>query len=178
MNHRNLVRFNERERRKENSKNQREKRVEKMKKELYPRYVNFKGTILIKRESAEGDFVDYYCYNGYWSLDVYLEKNNWGERYLVSKRSEHFTTSVRVVKSTEEEWVNCVGVYRPKGIKLVDGEIVDGKYVSFDKQLVDNVVNKWDYNPCAEISLGESQPCVLFAPTEENNDRLMYILIG
>ena len=129
----------------------------------YPRFVHFKGTVLIKRGS------EYWCYNGEWGISSYLDMGPFGP-ILKSRRDHMFKDNVVLIAATEQEWVECVGRYRPSSIKLVDG------HVSFGKYIPNKEVNEWG-NPCVEISLGESEPCVLFADIEVKN-KYRYLLIA
>lgn len=155
-----------------------DKKINNMNEKLdseFHKFVNFNGTILIRRDNSNGRFYDYYCYNGEWGIQAYLDKDNWGgSPYPVSRRNEHFKKNVKLIKATEEQWVKCVGEYRPKNIKLEGGYVMpDGVYLPDDKTI------EWGLslsNPCSEISLGESQPCILPYP-EENKNELMYLLI-
>ena len=154
-----------RERRKERIQTRLNEKMMKKEYSPYPRFVNFQGTILIKRGQSE-----YWCYNGEWGISAWLDMGPGGIPILKSRRSEHFKHNVVLREATEAEWVECVGRYRPSSIALVDG------HVSFGKYIPNKEADGWG-NPCAEISLGEAEPCVLFADIEEKN-KYRYLLIA
>lgn len=142
-----------------------------MEKNKYPRFVKFKGTVLRRRTTTNDEFIDYWCDNGVWGIGAYLELNPFGPKAnVVSKRDDIFKSNIRLIEATEEEWVKAVGRYRPSNVKLLDG------HVSFGQYIPNKEANECG-NPCAEISLGESESCVLFADIEVKN-KYRYLLIA
>lgn len=156
-------RMNILDRRRERRQNRINEKIMKKEHNPYPRFVNFQGTILIKRGQSE-----YWCYNGEWGITAWLDTFN-GIPILKSRRSEHFKHNVVLSEATEEEWVNCVGIYRPSSVALVDGQVSFGEYIP------NKVPTKWP-NPCMGIPLGEPQECLLRYQDEIEN-KYRYLLI-
>lgn len=159
------------DRRRERKEDRQEHKINKrMEKSNYPRFVHFKGNVLRRRTSSEGDFINYWCDNGEWGIGAYLELRTVGKPRLVSRRDDMFKDNVTLYEATEEEWVNAVGRYRPSNIKLLDGSVCFGKYIP-------NKVNVGEFsNPCGEIALGEPQACSLKYEHEIEN-KYRYLLI-